>query len=88
MYIDPSVILSFMKYCVDQTLWVEHHLDVVLKVLQVVWSKFIFTKLLDTYHWKIRWKIRMIALLMTGIFNFTPIEEKTEFKRFELQKMS
>ena len=45
------VILSFMKFCVDQTFWVECQLDVVLEVLQVVGSK--FTKLVDIYHRKI-----------------------------------
>ena len=38
------VILSFMKFCVARTFWVECHLDVVLEVLQVVGSKFLFYK--------------------------------------------
>ena len=38
------VISSFMIFCVARTFWVERHLDVVLKVLQVVGSKFIFYK--------------------------------------------
>ena len=37
------VILSFMKFCVARTFWVERHLDVVLEVLQVG-SKFLFYK--------------------------------------------
>ena len=35
---------SFMKFCLAQTFWVERHLDVVLDVLQVVGSKFLFFK--------------------------------------------
>ena len=38
------VILSFMKFCVVRTFWVERHLDVVLEVLQVVGLKFLFFK--------------------------------------------
>ena len=59
-----------MKFCVAQTFWVEPHLDVVLEVLQVVGLKFLklFMKLE---------KIRMVALLMTEIFNFTT--RKNEF---------
>ena len=53
----------------------------------MVGSKFIFIKLVDIYHRKIHKKIRMIALLVTEMFNFTTIEEKNEFK-FELQKIS
>ena len=34
--IDLPVILSFMKFFVAQTFWVERHLDVVLEVLQAV----------------------------------------------------
>ena len=43
-------------------------------------------KLGDVYHRKIHLKIRMVALLMSGILNFTTIEEKNEFYKFELQK--
>ena len=35
------VILSFMKFCVARTFWVERHLDFVLEVLQMVGSKFL-----------------------------------------------
>ena len=38
------VILSFMKFCVARTFWVERHLDVVLQVLQVVGSKFLLNE--------------------------------------------
>ena len=36
------VIMSFMKFCVAQTLFVERRLDVVFEVLKVVGSKFLF----------------------------------------------
>ena len=38
------VILSVMKFCVARTVWVKHHLDVLLEFLQVVGSKFLFFK--------------------------------------------
>ena len=36
--------LSFMKFCVTRTFWIERHLDFVLEVLKVVGSKFLFYK--------------------------------------------
>ena len=44
VHITLPVILSFMKFCVVRTFWVERHLDVVLEVLQVVGLKFLFFK--------------------------------------------
>ena len=38
------VFLSFRKFCVAQTFFVERHLDVVLEVLQVVGSKYLFSE--------------------------------------------
>ena len=38
-YVDPFSHFILMKFCVARTFWVEHHLDVVLEVLQVVGSK-------------------------------------------------
>ena len=50
------IISSFMKFCVSRTFCVERHLEVVLEVLQVVGSKFLFFKLVENYHWKTHWK--------------------------------
>ena len=67
------VILIFMKFCVAQTFFVECHLDAGLEVLQVVASKFLFMKIITIGRFTK--KIRMIALLMTAILNFTTISE-------------
>ena len=37
-----QVISCFMWFCIAQTFWVELHLDVVLEVLKVAGSKFLF----------------------------------------------
>ena len=59
------VILSFMKFCVARTCFVERHLDDVLEVLQLVGSKKIL-KLVDLFSiGRFTKKIRMVALLMT-----------------------
>ena len=74
------VVLSFMKFCVARTCFCQTYLDVVLEFLQVHrWldQDYFLMKLVDIYYRKIRLKIRMVALLMTEIFNFTTIEEKT-----------
>ena len=70
-----------MERTVARTFWVELPLDVVLEVLQVVG-----TKLVDIYHMKIHWKIRVISLLME-IFNFLNFgkekqEKNKNFKKF------
>ena len=71
------VFSSFMKFCVTLTNFVERHIDVVLEVLQVVGSK---KKIYETYIFTIGrfTRIRMVALLMTELFNFTTIDEKNE----------
>ena len=65
-----------MKFFVAQTFWVERHLDVVLEVLQVVGSNFLFH---ETCRYLPKEEIRMVAVLMKKIFNLTTIEEKNEF---------
>ena len=44
----------FVNFCVARTLWVKRHLDVVLEVLQVVGSKFLFYKTCRYLPWKKR----------------------------------
>ena len=58
------VILSFKKFCVARTFWIELHLDDVLEALLVVWYKFIFYN-----TWKNHWN-GMIDLWMAEILNF------------------
>ena len=67
-----------MIFCVVQPFWVERHLDVVLEVLQMVRSKFLLYETCRYLPEEDSLKIRMIALLMTEIFNFTTIEGKNE----------
>ena len=76
-----------MKFCVARTSWVERHLDVVLKVLQVVGSKFIFYETCRYLPFeRFTKKIRMVAVLMTDIFNSTAIEEKTSSRSLSYKK--
>ena len=62
-----TVILSFMIIFVARTFWVELHLNVVLKDLQVVGSNFFFFKFVDIKHRKI---FTMIALLRGRYLTF------------------
>ena len=74
-----SVILSFMKFCVARTFWVERHLDVVLEVLQVVGSK-----LVGIYHRKTHWKNYDDCLINEGdIQLFELWRKKTKYRSFQ-----
>ena len=59
------VILSFMKFCVARTFWVERHLDVVLQVLQVVGLKFLFYKTCRDLPW-LRWLLHKWGRYLTS----------------------
>ena len=70
-----------MKFCVARTFLVERHLDVVLEVLQVVGSKFLFYKIcwdlpLEDSQKKLRWLLHKWGRYLT----FWTLEKRKEKK--------
>ena len=78
-----------MKFCVAQFFCIKRHLDVVLEVLQVVGSKFLFYKTCRCLHWKIHWWL----LHKWGRYlTFWTLEKKKKtkyrsFKKFKFWKL-
>ena len=76
------IISSFMKFCLARTFWVELHLGVILEVLQMVGSKFIFYK---TCRYlpigRFTEKIRMIKLLRRRYLTFSTLDKKKKKTR-------
>ena len=72
-------MLSFMKFCVAQTIFCQKHLDIVLEVLQVVESKFLLMKLVDIYQRKIHFKKKDGCFTNDGDIKLYNNRRKNEF---------